>query len=112
VQSYIFSIDKLTLEYLIKCGIFGTTSYSESLSDAVWNKEVLMSRKIIENGWNIGSLLTYYADVDFTFSHKSPKEYNIEFLDDIMHEAYGNLYWNEYQLVFIKGNRINITNKN
>jgi hypothetical protein len=112
IQSYIFSMDKSTLEYLIKCEIFSITSYAETFYDAVTNKEILMSRKIIENGWNIGSLCTYYADVDFTFSCKSPQEYNIEFLDDIMFENYRNVLWNDYQLVFIKGNRINITNKN
>ena len=40
-----------------------------------------MSRKIIENGWNIGSLLTMYDTVDFTFKNKKPEEYNIRFIE-------------------------------
>jgi hypothetical protein len=67
-----------------------------------------MSRKIIENNWNIGSLLLYYKDVDFTFSYKKPSEYNIEFLDDIMYSPFKNTLWNVYDIVFIKGNRVNI----
>jgi len=64
-----------------------------------------MSRKIIENNWNIGSLLLYYRDVDFTFRYKKPSEYNIEFLNDIMFPNYQNIIWNIYDIVFIKGNR-------
>lgn len=108
VQSYIFSMDIITLKYLIDCGIFSITSYAKTFDDAIWNKEVLMSRKIIENGWNIGSLLTCYKNIDFTFSTKSPNEYNVEYMDDVMFERYRNVWWNEYQLVFVKGNRVNI----
>jgi len=108
VQSYIFSMDKTTLEYLIKCEIFSITNYTKTFDDAIFNKEVLMSRKIIENNWNIGSLLLYYKDVDFTFRYKKPSEYNIEFLNDIMYPEYQNIIWNIYDIVFIKGNRFTI----
>ena len=72
VQSYIFSMDKTTLEYLINCEIFSMTNYANTFNDAILLKEILMSRKIIENNWNIGSLLQYYANVDFTFNNKKP----------------------------------------
>jgi len=108
VQSYIFSMDKNTLEYLIKCEIFSVTNYAKTFDDAIMNKEILMSKKIIENNWNIGSLLKHYKNVDFTFKKKKPDDYNIVFLDDVMYSHYRNYVWSEYQLVFIKGNRINI----
>ena len=54
VQSYIFSMDKITLEYLIKC--LSITNYAKTFQDAIWEKEVLMSRKILENGWIINYL--------------------------------------------------------
>jgi hypothetical protein len=106
VQSYIFSMDKITLLYLIKCEIFSITNHAHTYHDAIWQKEVLMSRKIIENNWNIGALLPYYQGVDFTFKNKKPEEYNIIFLNDVMFQYFRNKLWNEYQLVFIKGNRI------
>jgi hypothetical protein len=106
VQSYIFSMDKNTLQYLINCEIFSITNYTETFEDAIHNKEILMSRKIIENGWNIGSLFGLYKNVDFTFKNKKPEEYNIPFLDDIMFIQYRGVLWNENELVFIKGNRI------
>jgi hypothetical protein len=108
VQSYIFSMDKNTLKYLIDCEIFSLSNYAVNFFEAIWKKEVLMSRKIIENNWNIGSLMTQYKDVDFTFSNKKPEEYNIIFLEDIMYHNYRNSLWNDYELVFIKGNRCNI----
>lgn len=108
VQSYIFSMNKTTLDYLIGCEIFSMTNYAKTFNECVWNKEVLMSRKIIENNWNIGSLLPYYKGVDFTFKDKKPGEYSIQFLNDVMYPQYRNRLWNEYELVFIKGNRVRV----
>ena len=106
VQSYIFSMNKSTLEYLIDCEIFSSINYAKTFNDAIWQKEVLMSRKIIENNWNIGSLLPYYKDVDFTFTSKKPSEYNKKFLNDIMYPQFQDTLWDIYDLVFVKGNRI------
>jgi hypothetical protein len=108
VQTYIFAMDKEALEYLIKCEIFSNTKYSETMLHCVYFREVLMSIKIVENGWNIGSLLECYKGVDFTFKNKPPQDYNIHFLDDIMYNKYRGNLWNEYDIVFVKGNRINI----
>ena len=83
-------------------------NYAKTFANAVWNKEVLMSRKIIENGWNIGSLLKQYENVDFTFKEKKPEDYKIKFLGDIMYPKFRNSLWNDIELVFIKGNRLNI----
>jgi len=103
VQSYIFSMDKTTLQYLIDQEIFSLTNHAPTFDDAIWNKEVLMSRKIIENGWNIGSLLPYYKGVDFIKS-----DFDQPWLDDIMYIQFRHTLWSEYELVFIKGNRIGI----
>ena len=112
VQSYIFSMDKLTLEYLIQCEIFTNKTYTQSMNETIFQKEILMSKKIIQNGWNIGSLLPYYHGVDFTFKSKAPHEYNIRFLHDVAFPQYRGILWDEYQLVFIKGNRIDICVEN
>jgi hypothetical protein len=106
VQSYIFSMDRITLEYLIKCEIFSMANYAKTFDEAIWLKEVKMSRKIIENDWNIGSLMSYYKNVDFRFKTKKPEEYNIIFLNDVMYDKeYKNGVWKLYEIVFIKGNR-------
>ena len=105
VQSYIFSMNKTTLEYLINCEIFSITNYAKIFKDAIWKKEILMSRKIIENNWNIGSLLSYYNDVDFTFKNKKPSDCDIMFLDDVMYQESLYKIWTKEELVFIKGNR-------
>ncbi len=38
VQSYIFAMDKLTLDYLIECDIFNK-NYVLTFDDAIWKKE-------------------------------------------------------------------------
>ena len=108
VQSYIFSMDISTLQYLMDSAIFSMTNYAKTFGEAIWNKEVLMSRKILEKGWNIDSLLPLYKNVDFTFRTKSPHNYSIPFLDDLMYMNFRGVLWNEHQLVFVKGNRIQI----
>ena len=105
VQSYIFAMNKETLEFLIQKGIFTMNSYCKTLIEVVNTKEIQMSRHIIENGWNIGCLNKYYDNVDFTFKTKQPQDYSLPFLDDIMYPRYKNKLWIEEGLVFIKGNR-------
>lgn len=103
VQSYIFSMNKETLEFLIKCNIFSVKEYTSNIEETILYKEIEMSNKIIKNGWNIGSLLKQYKDVDFTkdISH-------IKLYDDIMFPIYRNILWSEDDLVFIKGNRMGL----
>ena len=103
VQSYIFSMNKETLEYLIECNIFSNTKYTNSLKKTVFLKEILMSRRIIEKKWNIGSLLKCYKGVDFTFSNKKPSDYNIRYYNDIMQNSARNRLWKLNEVVFIKG---------
>ena len=105
VQSYIFTMDKETLDFLIKKEIFTMNSYVKTFNDAIFKKEVLMSRYIIENGWNIGCLNKYYDGVDFRFKTKKPRDYSKPFLDDIMYPQYENKIWSREGLLFVKGNR-------
>ena len=93
-----------TLVFLISKGIFSITSYSKSNSD-LKNKERNMSRLIIENGWNIGCLITYYKGIDFRFLTERPSEYK-PFLGDplIVKNFSDKLFNNFYELVFINAN--------
>jgi len=101
VQSYLFSMNLETLEFLISKEIFSTKTYASNMDEAVWWKEVLMSRFIIDNGWNIGCLMKEYRGIDFTFQTQNP---DIEYLGDIM--CPDGIGWDRfYELVFIKGNR-------
>ena len=104
LQSYIFSMDIITLYYLIERGIFNNTIYVQSFYNAIYEKEVYMSRVILENGWNIGSLIKLYHCVDFTFKDKTVSDYNHEFYGDYLLPSKQTL-WDKYDLVFIKGNR-------
>jgi len=104
IQSYIFSMDKNTLQYLIDKELFSKTNVANTFDEAVIDKEIRMSRLIIENGWNIGCLMPIYKEVDFRFKDGLPKD--VLFKKDIM---YDNFYkegvFNEFDNIFIKGNR-------
>lgn len=106
IQTYIFSMNLETLEFLIEEEIFTIRKYCKTIGDAVISKEILMSRKILDNGWNIGCLLPIYKDVDFTLKTSNENSKNIFIYDDVMWVQYLNNLWTCEDLVFIKGNRI------
>ena len=105
VQSYIFAMKRDTLDYLISAELFSNTNYPKTFLDTIYQKEIKMSRLLIHKGWNIGSLSKYYQGVDFTTDISKWKVFPF---DDYMLNEYYGIIWNEYDLVFIKGNRINI----
>ncbi len=106
IQSYLFSMNQETLKYLIDCEIFSLTNMSQTLCDAVWNKEVKMSRKIIEKGWNIGCTCEKLNGVDFTFKNISVNHVGFDFHSDISrYEFYLGEYWTPNEVIFMKGNK-------
>lgn len=106
VQTYIFSLDLEALEYLIEEQIFIIGKYTKTLSDTIISKEILMSRKILDNDWNIGCLLPIYENVDFTMKTRNSNSQNMYLYNDLMYPYYNEKMWTAEQLVFIKGNRI------
>lgn len=107
VQTYIFSMDKEALEYLIEKGKFTITNYPSTAREAQEN-EIFMSKDITDNGWNIGCLLKCYQGIDFTFKNIKKEELANRLYGDIMFPQYRNVLWNEYDLIFIKGNRVKL----
>jgi hypothetical protein len=105
IQSYIFSMKRDTLDYLIEKGIFTKKRYITNFIEVIILREFKMSRLIIENGWNIGCLMPLYKGIDFTFKTQNK---DISYLGDIMLPQYYNKLWTVDELVFIKNNRIQI----
>ena len=103
VQSYIFSMDREALDYLIENEIFTQKRYITDFVELVIKREFRMSRLIIEKGWNIGCLMDNYQGIDFTFKTINKQ---IEYLGDVMLPHNYNKLWTLKELVFIKGNRI------
>jgi len=98
VQTYIFSMTHETMIYLSSSNIFSLTDHTTDKIQTVFEKEIGMSKKILDRGWNIGCLIPRYKHVDFRGT-------NYNWLDDLMYPQYENLYWKRSDLVFIKGNR-------
>ena len=105
IQSYIFSMKRDTLDYLIEERIFTKRRYITNFIELIIEREFKMSRLIINKGWNIGCLMQLYKDIDFTFKTQNK---NINYLGDVMLPEYYNKLWTVEDLVFIKNNRINI----
>jgi len=93
VQSYIFSMSNETMKYLSNEGIFSLTYISDKIK-ILFLKEIRMSKKILDKGWNIGCLLRQYKNIDFR------NECNV-LMDDIMIPECSHL-WNKNELIFIK----------
>ena len=98
VQTYIFSMAHDTLIYLSSEGIFSLTEYTTDKIETVFVKEIGISKKILDKGWNIGCLLTRYKGEDFRIQKEC-------WLDDLMYPPYENVHWTREELVFVKGNR-------
>ena len=107
VQSYIFSINKDTLIFLIHGEIFSLNNLARNANDLFINKEMRMSRLIIENKWNIGCLMTYYIGVDFRFLASKPSSYKPFLGDPMVSSNFSEkLFNNFYELVFVKGTHL------
>lgn len=105
VQSFAFCVDKETFKFLIDCGIFSNI-YLENKDRVIWEREVKMSRLILNNGWNIASLSKIYDGVDFRFKNKNPEDYaDVIWLGDLLYPHYESIVYTREEVLFVKGNR-------
>lgn len=100
VQSFVFSMERRTVEFLIEKHVFTQQSYCVSMMQAISTKEVRMSREIIKAGWNIGCLLQCFRDVDFRTVTAV-----VENNDVCYKGAYFGQTTHPYEVVFVKSNR-------
>lgn len=105
VQSYLYSMKQDMVHKLIEDGLFSEI-YVDTFNEAIFDKEVKMSRLVLNRGGNIGCTHTYYKGIDWRFNEKKPNDYDIKFLYDIMHPKFMNKLWSIDELVFVKGNRV------
>jgi hypothetical protein len=111
VQTFIFSLEKETLEFLIKCKIFSLTNHYEKMWDTIVHKEILMSNLVILNKWNIGCLIPYYKNTDFVKLIENNDVDNnminghLNLKSDTMYNEFYKKYWIETDIIFFKGNR-------
>ena len=104
VQSYLFCIDRKAAKYLRECKIFDIENFTKDKIDTIIYKEIEMSRKIIEKGWNIGCLHKYYRGTNFIDLSKNPAQF--QYLIDVMTVSSRNVLWTPEELIFVKGNRM------
>jgi hypothetical protein len=105
VQSYAFCTDKKALQVLINNEIFSMTNQINEYRDVVEQKEIRMSKVILDNGWNIGCIFNHYKNIDFS----DLKNQNIELINNLTTNKYYNEYVHPYETLFVKEKYI--TNK-
>ena len=65
VQSMNFATDKEGLALLMKEGIFDPVPETYSFNDLIYNREIRMSTKILEHGWNITCIPKKYQNINY-----------------------------------------------
>ena len=98
IQSYAFCTDKEALQVLINNEIFSMTNQINEYRDVVEQKEIRMSKVILDNGWNIGCIFNHYKNVDF----RNLNTQNIKLLNNLTTNKYYNEYIHPYEILFIK----------
>ena len=101
VQSYVFSTDRIGLSILFISEILSITKLETDFMQLIINRELRMSREILNSGFNIGCLLKHYDGIDF---HNPPDDF-IPHGDQMFEQAYTRLGLHPYETVFIKTNR-------
>lgn len=105
VQSYLFAVSRATLRELVADGIFSCTEYAATLDEAVRDREVRMSRRVLARGGNLGCLHGHYRGVDWRFRDRRPADYGLTFRGDVMYPPYAHVLWTPDELVFVKAGR-------
>lgn len=104
VQSYVFLLDFECLMYLMD-KIFNV-EYNK-LIDVIINQEIGMSKAILQNGWNIDSIIPDLQGINWLNKTNDPKFLRIKTQHDMLYS--GKLCngrdLHPYELIFIKINR-------
>lgn len=102
VQSYVFAATREAVEYLIRKEIFSLSNMANSKDEAIYDKEILMSRFILENNWNIACFMEPFIGVDWLQKPKNLTEGDLMYLDFCW------TVWSPLDTIFFKGNRMTI----
>ena len=111
VQSCCFALTKEGANELIEAGVFSNDPKKQysTHKETILNKEINMSRVILNKGWNIGCLFPGFKGIDFKFINKKPTDYGKQskflYAGDMMYPKFRYTVWDPYQIVFYKGNR-------
>ena len=65
VQSYFFAMNKECLEFLIEKEIFEKKYDYDNFNELIACKEILMSKIVLENNWNISCIIPGYQGLDY-----------------------------------------------
>ena len=84
---------------LMSAKIFTQNSANMSRREVIKNKEIAMSKIVLNHGKNIGCRLSRYAGADFRRAVAAPA-------GDLMRQGFMGKEWTPEDLIFIKSNRV------
>ena len=100
IQSYAFCTDKIGIDILMSTKLLDIHNLSINYEDTIKNKEIKMSRDIVNAGYNIGCLLKQYDTIDFT--NIKGNDFNICLENSLGINCYKNTSCHPYEIIFIK----------
>ena len=105
VQSFCFCVDRIGLDIIYE-EIFNSNFITDK-NDIIHEKEIKMSRLIINSGYNISSLMKRYSSIDFRLSVGITNQLKMIYKGDIFYDNYFGIYPNEdkYEVMFVKTKR-------
>lgn len=102
IQSMFLVTDRIGLDIGIKNKIFDLNNIKMDKTDIIYTKEVGLSKLIIENGYNITSMLSAYKNIDFR--KNIPHCLQDCATDHIRPNNYFDININPYEVIFFKTN--------
>lgn len=106
VQTMFFGLDKESLKYLKSINFFNEDECNniKNINEIIAKKEFGLSQHILNNGWNINSILPKYRNLDYRML-KSNINKSSKYGDVYYKNAYFGKSIDKYDVIFYKNNR-------
>ena len=104
VQSYFFVTDKECLKFLIEKEIFQEKYDYDNFDELIAFKEILMSKVVLENNWNISSIIPEYRELDYRTIKEDINKTSMN-NDPLYKKCCFGRTIHPYEAIFIKTNR-------
>ncbi|MCX4098889.1 hypothetical protein [Nocardia sp. alder85J] len=104
VQSMVFALPRARLIELLAAGFFDAGGVPVDRATLIVDYEILLSQRLIRDGWNIRCLLPEYNTVDYRRHHADVNPTSAEG-DPCMPDAYFGRTIHPFESMFVKTNR-------
>jgi hypothetical protein len=104
IQTTAFAMTKQAKNYLVKIGFFGNESKMIK-NEVIQNYEIGLSTEILNNGWDISTIQSIYANFNNYNTNDLPKNHSCKHGDTLQKNNFFSRTLTPFDLIFIKTNR-------